>query len=422
MKREITVSRVLGSRLPAPDRRRIVILTGARQTGKTTLLKQVYPGLRYINLDAVENREWVRQQSTLSWGDEVCSAVIDEAQKEPSVFEKVKYAFDDGALRFSALSGSAQVLLLGRVRETLAGRAFVFELWPLMFCEVESACRNTPPAPPLCAALAACADVDAVLDPLPAVPSPERSRTLADAQRHLLTWGGMPELLRLDDADRIEWLRSYETTYLERDLGDLARLADLAPFHTFQRLAALRSGRMLSYAELAKDAGLSPETARRYLEYLRISYQAFTLPPYHTNLTSQVVKTPKCYWADMGLLRHLSRQRTSLTGELFETYVVSELVKWFQTAGTPVRLFYYRTRSGLEADLLLETDQGLIGAEIKARTRVSASDAGPLRRLAEAASERWLGGLVITDGTRLERLEGKRLWAVGATRLLGSLE
>lgn len=418
MQADISVERYLHARLPAADKHRIVILTGARQTGKTTLLKKSYQGVRYVNLDALENREWLRSVSTFDWSAQVGPAVIDEAQKEPTVFEKVKYAFDAGTLSFSALSGSAQILQLGRVRESLAGRAFVYELWPLMFCELAAALRDQPLVPPLCARLENCRSLTELLQPLPALLPPEHAHALAKVQEHLLTWGGMPELLRLDHSDRQEWLRSYEITYLERDLGDLARLSDLAPFRKFQKIAALRSAKQLSYAEMSKDAGVSSETARRYLEYLRLSYQAFSLPPYTVNLTSQVVKAPKYYWSDLGLLRHLSGQHAATSGELFETFVVSELYKWVQSSGMNLRLFYYRTRSGLEADLLLESEHGLIGIEIKSRERVDGHDAGSLRRIAQAAGTRWLGGMVVHSGTQLHPIGAPDIWGVPAARLL----
>lgn len=121
MKSEKTVDRVLRQRLSPSERRRLVIVTGARQTGKTTLLKRTYPDLRYVNLDAFENREWTREVSSFDWAGRVGQAVIDEAQKEPSVFEKVKFAFDAGTLSFSVLSGSAQILLLSRVRRDVGG-------------------------------------------------------------------------------------------------------------------------------------------------------------------------------------------------------------------------------------------------------------------------------------------------------------
>lgn len=413
------VKRLLRGLLPLESRRRLAIVTGARQTGKTTLLKEAYPALRYVNLDAFENRQWVREVSTFDWAQSVGAAVIDEAQKEPIVFDKVKYAFDAHELSFSVLSGSAQILLLSRVRESLAGRAFVYELWPLMFCELAADMSGVQLEAPLCASLATCRKLVDLLAPLPRVLAPEEAHVRHKVQEHLLTWGGMPELLRLDDVERREWLRAYEVTYLERDLGDLARLTDLEPFKKFQKLAALRSGRMLSYAELARDAGVSAETARRYLEYLRLSYQAFTLAPYHVNLTSQVVKTPKLYWSDVGLLRQVSGVSGGVvTGEVFETFVVSELIKWARTVGSEMRFFYYRTRSGLECDLLIETGEGLLGVEIKSRERVDQRDASSLRRIAEAVGTKWLGGMVVYSGRHLEPLCEPDIWAVPVVRLV----
>ncbi len=124
MSANLHVNRMMSSRLPDANHRRIVVLTGARQTGKTTLVKDLYPDLTYINLDAPENRDTVRELSTFAWSKTVGTAVIDEAQKAPSVFEKIKYAYDDGGITFTVLTGSSQILLLKQIRESLAGRAF----------------------------------------------------------------------------------------------------------------------------------------------------------------------------------------------------------------------------------------------------------------------------------------------------------
>ncbi|MYN65611.1 MAG: AAA family ATPase [Acidobacteria bacterium] len=142
------IFRWLATRLPPADKHRLVVLTGARQTGKTTLARRLYRDLRYVNLDAIEEREALRGLRSGSWGRAVGPAVIDEAQKEPGVFDKVKLAYDEQQIAFSVLLGSSRVLLLDRVRESLAGRAFVYDLWPLMASEVR--CRaETPPKRPL---------------------------------------------------------------------------------------------------------------------------------------------------------------------------------------------------------------------------------------------------------------------------------
>ena len=129
-------NRFLEDYMPEPDLRRLIILTGARQTGKTTLSRYKYPQLNYINLDSPENRELLKSISSASWSKTVGNAIIDEAQKEPAVFEKVKYAYDDGGISFCLMLGSSQILLLKKIRESLAGRVSIYELWPLMMSEL----------------------------------------------------------------------------------------------------------------------------------------------------------------------------------------------------------------------------------------------------------------------------------------------
>jgi len=124
--------RFLGSSLPKTDKKCLVLLTGARQTGKTTLVKSKYPELNYINLDAPENRESIRGVASAAWGKAIGKAIIDEAQKEPYVFEKIKYAYDSGEVSFSIILGSSQILLLKKIRESLVGRISIYELWPLL--------------------------------------------------------------------------------------------------------------------------------------------------------------------------------------------------------------------------------------------------------------------------------------------------
>lgn len=396
---------------------RIILLTGARQTGKTTLARALYPDLAYLNLDASEQREAIRAVRADAWAATVGPAILDEAQKEPSLFDKVKFAFDAGQIERTVLLGSSQILMLQRVRETLAGRAFVYELWPLMASEIAHEGTEAPPAPLLDRLLREPGSADELLGSLPPVRLGEPAARAAASIDHLLKWGGMPALLSLPDAERAKWLQSYDATYLERDLGDLARLDDLLPFHRFQRLCALRSAQLLSYSELARDAGLAVTTSRRYIEYLRISYQAFLMPPYATNLTSSVVKSPKVYWIDLGLWKQLTRYQGDVTGQMFETLVVTEVHKWVTTAELPVDLSFYRTRSGLEVDLLITTPHGVWGIEAKAASRLGPSDWRALRDVGEALGPAWRGGLVVYSGNAVQRLD-RQIWAVPVDRLL----
>ena len=237
-------------------------------------------------------------------------------------------------------------------------------------------------------------------------------------EEYLIRWGGMPALINIkDEVRKRAWLRDYLATYLERDLGDLARMNDLMPFRKFQQLAALRSSNLLSYSELARDSGIGTETARRYLEYLHISYQAVLVPPYKKNLTSGLIKTPKLYWLDNGLLRQLSGLGFDVqNGQLYENYVASEMIKYLRSTHKTEALSFYRTRSGMEVDFCLETEGGLIGIEVKNRQTIDRSDYSSLKRLQEASNENWLCGLLVYRGNQIIKLDEK-LWAVPSCRL-----
>ena len=418
MLENLQVNRWLGQLLPGVKERGLVLLTGARQTGKTTLVRDLYAGLPYFNLDAIEYREQLGAVSSFEWSNSVGAAVLDEVQKEPALLDKVKFAYDAGELDFSALLGSAQILLLKRIKESLAGRVFVYELFPLMLSEL--AAGASPLAEPLLGRLLSGASPTKVLEAEPKVLLGRADDDLRRSEQHLLEWGGMPGLLALNVSRRPRWLKSYEATYLERDLGDLARLDDWKPFRRFQQLAALRSGQMLSFSELARDASMAVETARRYLEYLRLSYQAFLLQPFSENLTSQVVKTPKIFWADCGLLRSLTGRDSDapIDGHFFESYCAAEIVKYLRSLQLNARVFYYRTRSGLEIDFLLQTSKGILALEVKKREAVTAADIRSMKRIEKELGQRWLGGLVLYRGREIYEIE-PGYWAVPAYRLFG---
>lgn len=407
--------RHLEGKLPSARSRRVVILTGARQTGKTTLARIKYAGLRYLNLDAPENREFVRSIATPLWGRDVGNCILDEGQKEPVLFEKVKYSFDERQITFTVILGSSQILLLKRIRESLAGRAAIYELWPLMMSEILS--QGSDVNVPLLEKLLVPGSWRQVLQRIPSTLLDHDAARHRDAENYLLMWGGMPALLELSDEERWKWLRDYEFTYLERDLADLARLDDLQPFRKFQKLAALRTGKLLNYSEIARDAGVSTDTARRYLEYLALSYQVVLLQPFHRSITSSVVKTPKLYWIDTGIVRHLSGFRSELSGEVYETMVVGEVFKWIRTLQRDVGVYFYRTRHGLEMDLLLETESGMIGLEVKSAESLGSVDIRPMKEIAAGLAKDWRGGVVAYRGNEIRKLSDPEIWAIPSHRL-----
>ncbi len=405
--------------LPDLDLGKLVLITGARQVGKTTVSRTTYPSLPYHNLDAAELRDRLRQVPTTLWASTVGECILDEVQKSPEVFEKIKYAYDEKRIRRTVLLGSSQILMSRLISESLAGRVFIFELFPLMLSEFCLEATSPPQAPILLDQILSCSHLADVLSPYPPVSLSSDWDQKQAWLAHSLQWGCMPELLALSDSHKTQWHRSYEKTFLERDLGDLARLSDLEPFKKIQKLAALRSGHILNLSDFSTDAGVSFDTTKRYLEYLKRSYQAFELAPYHVNVTSSVRKTPKLHFVDVGIARQLSGYFGPATGELFESYVVSEIYKWVKTRQRPVTLTYYRTRSGLEIDLLIETQQGIFGIEIKSTPKVLAKHGSALRAFAQSSRVPWLGGLVVYPGDQLVHLDPTHdLWAMPASLLL----
>jgi predicted AAA+ superfamily ATPase len=415
------LARLLSSRLPSPDQgRRIVVLTGARQVGKTTLARALYGSdLRYLNLDSPGERQRLGTVSAEVWAKVVGPALLDEVQKAPGLLEKVKWAYDDGQLAFSVLLGSSRILLLEQVRETLAGRVFLYELWPLTVAELAPHFGGSAAEVPLIARLAAEPQrLAEILGPLSEGVVGPQAAALEAALEHLLTWGGLPALLQYPEEDRRLWLESYQATYLERDLGDLAQLRDLEAFALCHRLASLRAGRLLHYSELARDAGLPVTTARRYLRYLDLSYQTLHLPAWSGNPSVRLMKTPKLIWFDSGVQRALSGELTGLRGEQYESTVIGQILITLKTLGLPVTASFLRTAGGLEVDLVLEGQPGSLAFELKARPKVDTREANTLERARQVFGDRFRGGIVVYRGAQVHRLS-ESVWAVPDWLLLG---
>ena len=415
------LSRLVADRLPrsAPPRR-LVVLTGARQVGKTTLARDLYgEDLLYLNLDSPGERRRLAGVPAEGWAKTVGPAILDEVQKTPEVFEKIKWAYDGGDLDFSVLLGSSRILLLDQIRESLAGRVFLFELWPLTVAELAAwyggeLCRR-----PLVAQLVE--QPREALKRLSELAGSKVGPAVGEAQsavRHLLEWGGLPALLEYRDGERWEWLEAYQATYLERDLSDLARLRDLEPFITCHRLAALRAGCLLSYSELARDAGLPVTTIRRYLRYLELSYQTLRLPAWAGNRAVRLIKAPKLVWFDLGVQRVLSGQLRGLTGEQYETAIVGQILMTLQALGARAESSFLRTVGRLEIDLLLEPQDGILAFEMKNRATVLPRDARSIERGRNVLGERYRCGVVVYRGERIERLT-ETVFAVPDWWLLG---
>ncbi len=406
-------------RRAASRRGRIVVLTGARQTGKTTLVREAFPKIPYISVEDPTLRPTYSRLSAAEWIERYPRAIIDEVQKAPSIVESIKAAHDaSGHVRYLLL-GSSQILLLSRVRETLAGRAAIEELWPLSLPEMATSSWDDPVRESrLIAWLREGARAPKALL---GVPASDRgyARTVALLDRYV-RFGGMPVVHdpALDDDERHDWLRDYQRTYLERDVADLAALRDLEPFVVAQKALAARSGRPINWSDLARAAGVAPATARRFLRYLELSYQVIALPPYFRNREKRLTKMPKIHFVDPGVLRTVLGRRGEPSGEEFESAIVAEIYKQARNASLQADFFCLRTYDGREVDLLLETGGGFVAFEIKHASRVADADARHLRGLGEFLDRPLLGCVLLSMDPDARLLAGGVIavpvaWALG---------
>ncbi len=376
---------------------RILVLTGSRQTGKTTLIRRCFPDVPYISLEDPAVRPGFSRMTAAEWLERYPRAVLDEVQKAPSLVETVKAAYDRSPDVRYFLLGSSQILLLSRVKESLAGRAAIEELWPLTLPEMATSSWDDPLSPSRLVLWLedGCRREDVLLGQ----PAADRTHArYAGILDRYLRFGGMPVLHQEDltDEERRGWLRDFQRTYLERDVADLAALRDLEPFVVAQKVLASRSGRGVNFSDLARSAGIAPATARRFLRYLELSYQVIRLPPFFRNPEKRLAKMPKVHFVDPGILRTILNRTGDWTGEEFESALVAEIVKQLRNAGMAAEFHHLRTYDRREVDLLVELERGFVGFEIKASRKVSATDARTLRGLEPFLDKPLLGAVVVS--------------------------
>ena len=369
----------------------VVVLMGARQTGKSTLAR-IPPRAddrSYVTLDDFD----VLEQARTSPSDLVRRApllTLDEVQREPAVLLAVKAVVDEDRPRRPGrflLTGSANLLLMAGVSETLAGRATYVPLWP--FTRREQLGLGTA----------------GIWSEFLAT-SPEHWHDLVGSQAAphedwsaLALRGGYPTpAVELEDrAGRELWYDGYVRTYLERDLQMLASVDNVVDFRRLMRAACLRLGGLLNQTDLARDVGLPRQTASRYLGLLETSYQLIRLEPYSVNRTKRLAKTPKLYWSDTGLAAHLAGV-TELTGSYLENLVLGDLTAWRDASEPRAEILFWRTHSGEEVDFLIEVGGRLLPIEVKAAGRVTPRDARHLQTFRAEYGDAVLGGLVLYGG------------------------
>ena len=314
----------------------VIALTGPRQSGKTTLAKHVFPNKTYVSLENPEELEFAQKDPKRFLARFKEGAILDEVQRCPSLLSWIQGLVDERSrMGDFVLTGSSQFELVAGITQSLAGRVGRVELLPLSIQELAQA------------------------------------HQLPSQLNTCLLQGGYPSIYDRQVSPQ-DWFSNYIATYIERDVRQLIAVRDLTQFQRFVKMCAARSGQILNLAALGADCGLSASTAREWLSVLEASYLVTRIQPYYQNFGKRLVKTPKLYFLDVGLMAWLIGIRDTVTldthvsrGALFETFVVSELIKRQYNQGQNADLYFWRDSVGNEIDLLLDTPQGLQAIEIK---------------------------------------------------------
>jgi predicted AAA+ superfamily ATPase len=369
----------------------VSVLTGARQTGKTTLVKSIEPARAYFTLDEVGVLDQAERDPDSLLATR--PVILDEVQRAPQLLLAVKRAVDERRRAGDfILTGSANLLLMEKVADTLAGRAIYLELPP--FCPAEWQERKDALAP---------------LDHL--FSSNFDWRHWPDEPGDWRAWllrGGFPPALQIaSDADRSLWFAAYVQTYLERDLRQLSAISSLPDFQRVMALAAQRTGKLLNQADLARDAALSHPTTHRYLNLLETGCLITRIRPLATNPSAALVKAPKLLWADCGLAASLAgiKSSTDLThrmdaGFWLEQTLFQTLQTWRALEPQRRKLHFWRDRAGHEVDFILEQDRKLVALEIKTSSQVTSSDTSGIRAFRDSLRQKasLVRGVVLNAG------------------------
>jgi uncharacterized protein len=367
----------------------VVVLTGPRQSGKTTLLQYLFARrYRYVSLEPPDVAAAAVRDPRAFLDAYPPPALFDEIQYAPVILPYIKERVDRdrGVPGQYLLTGSQNLLLMERVTESLAGRAGILRLLPLSRREA----AGLPDAP------------------LPWERKGHQEPGPVSSDRHL--WrsflsGGYPELVAHPRRSILQWHRSYLPTYLERDLRTLRQIGDLTQFQSFLRVLAARSAQLLNLADISRELGLSLNTAKAWLSVLEASFQVVVVRPYFTNIGKRLVKTPKVYFADVGTLCYLVGLETPrhaasgpMAGAIFETAVLSELVRTLVHRGLDPRIHFWRTSAGQEVDFLVETRGKLLPIEVKLSATPRPAMASSIEALRSSLGPKVAPGYVVHPG------------------------
>lgn len=347
-----------------------VLITGPRQVGKSTLLKQLEGEYRYVTFDDPLVLNQAQQEPSLFMLNHSGNLILDEVQYAPEIFSSLKLVIDQQQQNgMFLLSGSQAFQLMQNVSETLAGRIALLKLQGFSLREIQQSAFTLPFIP----------NADFIIQR-------EKDTQPIENIWEIIHKGYMPRLYQQQKTDWNIYYASYVSTYIERDVRQLTNVTNIADFTRFMAAIAARSGELLNYSNVAQEVGVSLDTIKRWTTILETSGLIYLLKPYSNNHLKRAIKTPKVYMLDTGLMAWLTKWLTAETiqfgaksGQFFETFVVSEIIKSFYNNGIEPPLYFYRDTNQKEIDLLIEYDRTLYPIEIKAT-------ATPTKTMAKAFS------------------------------------
>lgn len=332
----------------------ILALVGPRQSGKTTLAKTLFPDYKYISLENIATRKAASEDPTGFLNTHGSFLILDEIQNVPELFSSLQELVDANPRPAQfILTGSSQFLLVKKITQSLAGRIVTFKLLPFSFLEI---CK---------------CDAEDERAPIFQKISPGRARISQEHLFELLLKGCYPRIYD-KNLNSHKWYENYIFTYVERDIRMLLNVRNLRTFEHFLLLCASRSGQLIDYSDLSNALGVAVSTVKEWVSILETSGIVFTLPPFFENYSKRVVKTPKLYFIDTGILCHLLLIETiehlkthPLIGSIFETFIISECYKRFCNVGKKPPLYFWRDQSSNEIDLLIYDGRKGFPIEIK---------------------------------------------------------
>lgn len=368
-----------------------ILVTGTRQAGKTSILRHLFPKASFLSLDLPANAEAAQTAPEKLLDQHPEPVIIDEIQYAPSLLRHLKYRIDgDRSPGRYLLTGSQVFPLMQGVSESLAGRCAILNLYTLSRAELLDAGKATEEA-------------------------------------SYIFLGGYPEVHVGADADL--WFPAYVATYLERDVRNILRVVDLQDFNRFIRACALRSSQVLNYSDLARDTGIAPNTARKWLGLLQSSAVVALIEPYYGNRTKRLIKSPKLVFLDTGLAVFLAGFRSevdlfgsSVSGAIYESYVFGQILRQAASQGESIAINYWRTANGPEVDLVIGQGGGRVAAvECKLKEHPDIADSAGLRSLDEAEKGRIKKKFVVCR-TKVTYKLADGTWVVNLSELLRILK